>query len=46
MNKGDIEIQVQIEPGDYWLSDPVTLSRTKIGCLGWRHVTSVRKIIL
>ena len=22
MNKGDIEIQVQIEPGDYWLSDP------------------------
>ena len=22
MNKSDIEIQVQIEPGDYWLSDP------------------------
>ena len=22
MHKSDIEIQVQIEPGDYWLSDP------------------------
>ena len=22
MNKSDVEIQVQIEPGDYWLSDP------------------------
>ena len=22
MNKSDVEIQVQIEPGEYWLSDP------------------------
>ena len=22
MHKSDVEIQVQIEPGDYWLSDP------------------------
>ena len=46
MNKSDIEIQVQIPAGDYWLSDPCYTIKDEDWFLGWRHVTTVRKIIL
>ena len=42
MNKADIEIQVQIEPGDYWLSDPCYTIRDE-DWLPWLEACNFRE---
>ena len=45
MDKHEVEVQVTLQSGTYWLADPCYVSKMRTGCPGLRLVTLLKQIL-